>query len=258
MSVQTLADALWEAEVSRVPIDALSDTDPTLTITDAYAIQSVNTERRRAAGGVIRGRKIGLTSLPMQRLLGVDEPDYGVIFDDMILDEDQPVDATTLLQPKVEGEIAFVLAKDLVGPNVTVSDVLLATAGLLPALEIVDSRVRDWKIKLVDTVADNASSARLVVGGRLTPIEGVDLRLVGMAFYKNGVLTGTGAGAAALGNPARCVAWLANKLAAFGGYLAAGDVVLSGAMHTAVDVRAGDHVQARFAHLGSVHARFTD
>jgi 2-keto-4-pentenoate hydratase len=203
------------------------------------------------------GRKIGLTSLPMQRLLGVSEPDFGVLLDDMVVEDGDEIPLDSLLQPRVEAELAFVMASDLAGPGVTTARALTAVAGVLPAIEVVDSRVADWRIKLADTVADNASSGLLVVGGALLPADRIDLRLIGVVVSRNGELIDTGAGAAALGNPARCVAWLANKLGSLGAGLRAGDVVLPGAVHKMVPVRPGDVFRAEFSRLGAVTARFS-
>jgi 2-keto-4-pentenoate hydratase len=161
-----------------------------------------------------------------------------------------------LLQPRIEAELAFVMAQDLVGPGVTAARALTAIAGALPAVEIVDSRVANWQIKLVDTVADNASSGLIVVGGNLRKVTDIDLRLVGVVVTRHGELVDTGAGAAVLGNPVRCVAWLANKLASFGASLHAGDIVLPGAVHRMITVAPGDVFRAEFAHLGTVTARF--
>jgi 2-keto-4-pentenoate hydratase len=257
-SIGELADRLWQAEVDRAPIEPITDRHPSLTVEDAYAIQTLNIERRVAAGRVVRGRKVGLTSHAMQQLLGVTEPDFGVLLDDMFVEDGAEIDRQALLQPRVEAEIAFGMARDLAGPGVTTTDALTATAGVLPAMEIVDSRIAEWRIQLVDTVADNASSGRLVVGGRLTPVTAVDLRLVGMMFYRNGMPIDSGAGAATLGNPAACVAWLANKLGELGSGLRAGDIVLPGALHRMVPVRPRDVFRAEFAHLGDVTVRFTD
>jgi 2-keto-4-pentenoate hydratase len=163
-----------------------------------------------------------------------------------------------LIQPRIEAELAFVLDRDLEGPGVTTAKALSAIAGVLPALEIVDSRVADWRIKLIDTVADNASCGLLTVGGSMTPITEVDVRLIGMALSRNGEVIDTGAGAAALGNPARCVAWLANKFATFGASLSAGDVILPGAVHRMVPVQRGDVFRAEFAHIGAVTAVFSN
>lgn len=252
-----LADELWLADQKAAPIQALTERFPGLVIEDAYAIQSHNTDRRVNAGALIIGRKVGLTSKPMQNLLGVDEPDYGVLFDDMVVEDGDTIALSSLVQPRVEAEMAFLMERDLVGPGVTTAKALAAIAGVLPSIEVVDSRVADWKIKLVDTVADNASSGLFVLGGRLTPVAGLDLPLIGVAVSRNGEVIDTGAGAAALGNPARCVAWLANKLATFGAGLRAGDIVLPGAVHKMVDVAPGDVFRADFAGLGSVTARFS-
>jgi 2-keto-4-pentenoate hydratase len=254
---QELADELWEADRSAKPVAALTDRHPDLVIEDAYAIQTINIERRVAAGQRVIGRKVGLTSLPMQQMLGVDEPDFGVLTDAMHVEDGDLIDLATLVQPRVEAELAFVMERDLAGPGVTTAVALGAIAGALPAVEIVDSRVADWKIKLVDTVADNASSGLIVLGGRMRPVAELDLRLLGVVVSRGGEMIDTGAGAAALGNPARCVAWLANKLGAFGEGLRAGDVVLPGAVHKMVPVAPGDVFRAEFAHLGAVTVRFS-
>lgn len=255
--IEQLASELWEADQTTVPIEPLTDRHPDLQIEDAYAIQSVNITRRISAGAHIRGRKVGLTSEPMQRLLGVDEPDYGVILDDMLIEDGDAIPRSRLIQPRIEAEMAFVMERDLAGPGVSAATALTAIAGVLPAVEIVDSRVADWRIKLIDTVADNASSGLLVLGGTLHRVTDIDLRLLGVVVTRAGKLLDTGAGAAALGNPARCVAWLANKLATFGDSLRAGDVVLPGAVHKMVPVNPGDVFRAEFAHLGAVTVRFT-
>jgi 2-oxopent-4-enoate hydratase len=251
-----LADELWGAQETAQPVAPLTERHSDLDVTDAYAIQNLNVQRRVAGGGHIVGRKVGLTSRPMQQLLGVDEPDFGVLLDDMFVEEGDEIAVESLVQPRVEAEMAFVMGRDLVGPGVTTTTALAAIAGVVPAIEIVDSRIADWRIQLVDTVADNASSGKVVVGGRLTPVAELDLRLVGLLFYRNGVPIASGAGAAALGNPARCVAWLANKLGTFGTSLRRDDVVLPGALHRMVPVRRGDVFRAEFAHIGTVSVRF--
>src|SRR5580704_3097836 len=237
--VAEVADQLWQAEISRSPISPITEAHPELDVADAYAIQSRNIERRIGNGRVIRGRKVGLTAKPMQDLFGVREPDFGVLLDDMFVEDGDEIALEDLLQPRVEAEMAFLIGRDLAGPGVTTSNALAAIAGVLPSIEIVDSRITDWKIALIDTVADNASSARLVVGGKLTPV------------------TDSGAGAAALGNPARCVAWLANKLATFGASLKRDDIVIPGALHRMVAVQPGDVFRAEFAYLGAVTTRFS-
>lgn len=252
------ADALREAESRRAPLAPLSAADATLDIAAAYRIQRLNVEARVGEGAVVRGHKVGLTSRPMQELLGVTEPDFGTLLDTMFIEEGDPVPLDELIQPKVEAEIAWVLDRDLGGPGVTTAMAARAVAGALPALEVIDSRVADWEIHLVDTVADNASSGRVVLGGRITPLDGLDSRLLGMVVSRGGKVVATAAGAAVLGNPLRCVAWLANALGAMGVSLAAGDVVLSGALHAAFEVGEGDVVRADIGRLGSVSARFAN
>lgn len=253
---QQMAAALADAEATRVAIPPLTQSDPALSIEDAYAIQGFNTARRIAAGERVVGRKVGLTSAAMQRQLGVDRPDYGVLLSDMMVADGDAIDVGELLQPKVESEIAFVLKRDLAGPGVDVSSALRSVEGVLPAIEVIDSRIADWKIGLVDTIADNASSARCVLGGRMLPPTAFDLRLCGTVLSVDGRAVATGAGAAVLGNPARCLAWLANTLGAYGEGLCEGDVVLAGALHAAVTVEPGASVVAEFAHLGAVSVRF--
>lgn len=254
---QRLADHLAQAEVKRKGVEPLTELVDSLSIQEAYEVQLVTIGRKLELGKKIVGKKIGLTSLAMQQLLGVDQPDYGHLLDDMVVENGNKITFDRVLQPKVEGEIAFVLKKDLVGPNVTEDDVLDATDYVLPALEIVDSRVADWKIKLQDTIADNASSGLYVLGGKPIPVDQIDLPQVGMVLYKNGEIINSGIGAAALGNPATCVAWLANKLSEFGITLKAGEVILSGALSAAISAEPGDFFQARFAHLGEVNVKFT-
>ncbi|MEC1638856.1 2-keto-4-pentenoate hydratase [Schinkia azotoformans] len=260
LTTQTIqfADQLREAEVTGVGIAPLTSVNPDLTPVEAYHIQLENIQRKLDAGQKVVGKKIGLTSLAMQKLLGVDEPDYGHLLDSMVVENGGTVSMSQILQPRVEGEIAFILKKDLIGPNVTTLDVLQATKYIVPALEIVGSRVKDWKIKLPDTIADNASSGLYVLGGKPTRIEDVNLELLGMVLTKNGQLVNTGVGAAALGNPATCVAWLANKLSQFDIPLRAGEVILSGALSAMVVAEPGDTFTARFAHLGQVTVNFEE
>ena len=251
-----LAARLRQAAADGRPIAPLTDTAPGLTVQDAYAIQRDNIAVALKSGRRVVGHKIGLTSVAMQTMLGVDEPDFGVLLDDMAVEEDEGCALDDLIAPRVEAEIAFLLGRDLAGPGVTAVTAAGAVAGAMPALEVIDSRVADWKITIADTVADNASSGRFVVGPVLTAIDGLDLRLLGMVLERNGDLVATAAGAAVLGSPLRCLAWLANKLAEFDEELKAGDIVLSGALHGAVNIAAGDVFRAEFAHLGSVTGRF--
>jgi 2-keto-4-pentenoate hydratase len=254
--VNQFAKELREAEETKLGIAPPTSVKPDLTIKDAYAIQLENIYRKLEQGQKVVGKKIGLTSLAMQNLLGVNEPDYGHLLNSMVIENGGSVPMDKVMQPKVEGEIAFILKKELRGPNVTTLDVLQATEYIVPALEIVDSRVQDWKIKLADTVADNASSGFFVLGGKPMKIDEVDMKLVGMVLTKNGEIVNTGVGAAALGNPASCVAWLANKLSEFDIPLRQGEVVLSGALSAAAEAKAGDVFTARFAHLGQVSVCF--
>jgi 2-keto-4-pentenoate hydratase len=250
------ADRLAEAEASRIGIKPLTVENSELTVEEAYQIQLANIQRKLKQGKRVVGKKIGLTSLAMQRLLGVDEPDYGHLLDSMAVENGSRISHAHVLQPKVEGEIAFILKDDLKGPNVTSLDVIKATEYIVPALEIVDSRIKDWKIKLPDTVADNASSGYYVLGGKPARLQDVNLELMGMVLYKNGEIVNTGVGAAALGNPIHCVAWLANRLSDFGISLKKGEVILSGALSAAVEADEGDSFTARFAHLGQVSVHF--
>ncbi|MEW5911035.1 MAG: fumarylacetoacetate hydrolase family protein [Thermodesulfobacteriota bacterium] len=250
------ADSLLKAADKGAPIAPLSDTYAGITVDEAYQIQLLNVEHWLSQGRKVVGKKIGLTSPAMQEMFKVAEPDYGHLLDDMLVYQGQGVGCAKLLQPRIEGEIAFILKRDLEGPGVTPTDVLRATEGVAAALEIVDSRIKDWKIKIQDTVADNASSAALVVGSRLVSPQKIDLRHVGFVLNKNGRLATTGAGAAVLGSPAQSVAWLANKLGEYGIPLKAGEIVLSGAAAAAVPVQAGDSIHLYVDRLGEVGCFF--
>ncbi|MGI9862766.1 fumarylacetoacetate hydrolase family protein [Moorella naiadis] len=256
MDYQAIAAELLAAEASCRPIEPLTTTYPDLTVEDAYRIQLAGIELKKARGSKVIGKKIGLTSKAMQQLLGVNEPDYGHLLDNMLLLEGEPCRREELLLPRVEGELAFILKDTLKGPGVTIADVFRATEGIMQAFEIVDSRIRDWKIKLPDTIADNASSARLVLGSRMVPIKDLDLRLIGMVLEKNGEVASTGAGAAVWGHPAAAVAWLANKLATFDIALEAGEIILSGAVTAAENAGAGDVFTVSFYGLGSLNLKF--
>jgi len=253
---QQLAESLFLAEQSRLAVAPITEELTNFSIEDAYAVQMHGIEARMGKTNRVVGKKIGLTSIAMQNLLGVFEPDYGHLLSDMEVVDGGTIRLKGLMQPKVEAEIAFLLKKDLVGPGVSTSDVIRATEAVVPSLEIVDSRVRDWRIKIQDTVADNASSARFVLGGRLTRVENLDLSLIGMVFKKNGEVISTAAGAAVLGHPAAAVAWLANKLGEYGITLKAGEVVLSGAFTAAVVPASGDYFEGCFDRLGIVCVRF--
>lgn len=253
--MKEIAARLERAERDRVAIDP-PGAAAKLTVADAYRIQLMNVERRLAAGCRIVGSKVGLTSVAMQKMMGVDEPDFGHLFDDMILQSGDECAVGALLIPRVEPEIAFVLSRELCGPGVTRADVLAAAEYVTPALEIIDTRIRDWKITLADTIADNASSGRVVLGSEKSPPTKYDLASIAMKLEKNGALIEEGVGSAVLGHPAEPVAWLANKFAEFGQSLAAGSIVIPGALCRAVSVATGDAITASFGALGSVSVRF--
>lgn len=250
------ADRLLAAYNTRNAIAPLVDTYPGLDLEDAYAIQLRQLEQQLAAGRRLVGRKVGLTAAVMQRALGVDQPDYGHLLDDMILSEYVPIPIDRYLQPRIEPEIAFVLGADLTGPGVSVAEALAAVEFVLPALELIDSRIRDWKISLLDTIADNASSGGVILGGHPTPVGLHDIRLLGCVVRRNGAIVATGAGGAALGSPILALVWLANVLGEYGVALSAGQVILPGSCTSAVAVTTGDVISATFAELGSVTAVF--
>ena len=254
--IEQLGDELYGALTACQVLDPLSSRHPDITIEDAYAIQQRLIARRLGAGERVVGKKIGVTSQAVMNMLGVFQPDFGILLDGMVYNEGQPIEARTLIQPKAEGEIAFVLKKDLMGPGVTAADVMAATEGVMACFEIVDSRIRDWKIQIQDTVADNASCGVFVLGDRLVDPRDVDLATCGMVLEKNGEIVATGAGAAALGHPANAVAWLANTLGRLGMGLKAGEVVLSGSLGIMVPVQAGDSLRVTIGGIGGCSVRF--
>ncbi|MFJ5780017.1 2-keto-4-pentenoate hydratase [Streptomyces sp. NPDC093094] len=250
------AQLLREAERRRAPVEPLTTTWPDLDLADAYAVQQDNVARRLAAGSTVIGHKVGLTSAPMRELLGVHEPDFGHLLDDMVHRDGGTVRAARFCAARVEPEICFRLARPLRGPGVTMDDVLTAVESVAPALEIVDSRIRDWRITLADTVADNASSAGLVCGSWTPMAYAPDLAAVDVDLLVDGSPVATGSSKEVLGHPAAAVAWLANTLAAYGKGLDPGHVILSGAMTTAPSIGAGQKAEARFGSLGSVSVSF--
>ncbi|MDR7303891.1 2-keto-4-pentenoate hydratase [Haloactinomyces albus] len=250
------ADRLWAAECDRTPIDPLTASLPDIDVADAYDIQLINIRRRREAGARVYGHKVGLSSPVMQQMMGVDEPDYGHLVDGMVCREGVPIPAARYCHPRIEVEVGYVLGADLPGRGCTEADVLAATEYLVPAIELIDSRIRDWRIALADTIADNASSAGVVLGaGRVKPgeIEPADIDAV---LYRDGTEVVRGNTSAVLDNPTTAVAWLARKVASFGVKLQAGHVILPGSCTRAVDVRPGAIFRAEFAELGHVTARF--
>jgi 2-keto-4-pentenoate hydratase len=253
LPVDELARSLHQARRDRVPVPPLTQARPELTAAEAYAVQHRLVELLQADGeGDIVGYKLGLTSRPMQEQLGIDQPDYGPVLAAGVHPDGVQVDLDRLIQPKVEAEIAIVLGAPLSGPNCTALDVRLAAAGAVAAVEIIDSRVADWRIKLADTIADLASSAQIALSSRLVPLDQLDPRLVGVVLTRNGELVATGAGAAALGDPLHAVAWLANTLHPLGVTLQAGHVVMTGALHASVPLAEGDVFRAEFDVLGPV------
>ncbi len=252
--LKELASALRQAEKTCVPIGPVSKLAD-LTIPDAYAIQLMNINDKLAEGQRITGKKIGLTSLAMQNLLGVNQPDFGHLLDSMAV-KNNTIEIKTMVQPKVEGEIVFVLKKDLQGPGITVEDVLDATDYVAAAIEIVDSRVADWKINIIDTVSDNASSGMYVYSDKHVDPRTIDLKAVTMDLLRNGEKINSGKGTDVLGDPANCVAMLANQLAEFDVTLKAGEVILAGALSAMKAVEAGDVWTASFSELGECSVKF--
>lgn len=254
--IHELGDQLYGAQMSRTPVDPLTTRYTDISIEDAYRIQQVMVERRLMAGEKIVGKKIGVTSKAVMNMLGVHQPDFGHMLDGMIFGDGDTIQINTLIQPKAEGEIAFVLKKDLIGPGISASDVLAATEGVMACFEIVDSRIRDWKIKIQDTVADNASCGVFVLGDRMVDAREVDLRNCGMVLEKSGEIVVTGAGAATMGSPVNAVVWLANTLGRLGIPLKAGEIILSGALGAMVPVQAGDNLRVTIGGIGTCAVRF--
>ncbi len=252
------ARALYDARRTRVPIPPFTDNDPSLGMADGYAIQRELIELLLADGDRIVGHKVGLTSKPMQKMVGVDSPDYGPVLASTIYRDGDTIPAGRFIAPKIEAEIVFVIGERLEGPGVTVTQAHAAIAGAVAAMEIVDSRIADWRIKLADTVADLASNGAMATSSRIVPITDIDTRLIGMTLTRNGELIDTGAGAAALGDPVAVVAWLANVLGGDGVALEPGHLIMTGALHAAVPMTPGDVFRAEFDRLGPITVRVGD
>jgi len=250
--VVTCADRLAQAELQRRPTEPLTRQFPQLTLMDAYLIQQANVSRRTRQGERVVGHKVGLTAKAMQELFGVREPDYGHLLDTMILDADEPLDLSELIDPQIEIEPAFVLCRRLAGPGVTVEDVLAATDYLSVCFEVIDSRIADWQIKLQDTVADNGSSARVVLGSQKAPPRRLALDNLATVLELDGRVIETGNTGAILGHPANGVAWLANTLSQFGVALEAGELVLPGTSTRSCRIAGHRNVKGRIAGLGEV------
>lgn len=254
--VQALAARIRGAYESGRPIAPIRDEIPAGDVATAYAIQEANTAYWKKAGRRIVGRKIGLTAKAVQKQLGVDQPDYGMLYADMMMMDGEEVAAGRVLQPKVEAEVALVLERALTAPDLTMPELIGAVAYALPAIEIVGSRIADWNIRITDTIADNASSGLFVLGNEPRRLEGLDLRLAGMVMERRGDQISLGAGIACLGNPLNAALWLARTMAANGAPLQAGDVLMTGALGPMAAVAPGDVVDVRIGGLGSVRAVF--
>jgi 2-oxopent-4-enoate/cis-2-oxohex-4-enoate hydratase len=255
-TIQALGDGLYEALVTRQPIAPLTASHPEMSIEDAYHVQQRMIARRLDQGERIIGKKIGVTSKAVMNMLGVHQPDFGYLTDGMVYNEGESIEMAGLIQPKAEGEIAFLLKKDLQGPGVTAADVLAATEGVMACFEIVDSRIQNWQIKIQDTVSDNASCGVFVLGDQLVDVADLDLALCGMVLEKNGEIVVTGAGAATMAHPVNAMVWLANTLGQLGIALKAGDIVLSGAMGAMVPVVKGDNLRLTIGGIGGCSVRF--
>ena len=255
--ITQLGDELYAALTAGKTVSPLTSRGFDITIEDAYHIQQRMLARRIEKGEKVVGKKIGVTSTAVMNMLGVHQPDFGYLLDSMVYNEGESVEMDSLIQPKAEGEIAFLLKKDLQGPGVTAADVLAATEGVMACFEIVDSRIQDWKIRIQDTVADNASCGVFVLGDQLVDIANLDLALAGMVLEKNGEIVVTGAGAATMAHPVNAMVWLANMLGTLGIALKAGDIVLSGAMGAMVPVVKGDNLRMTIGGIGGCSVRFT-
>ncbi|MEV6064000.1 2-keto-4-pentenoate hydratase [Nocardia asteroides] len=252
-----LADELARAEDERVAVSPLVDRYPDIDVVDAYEIQLLNIQRRLKSGAEVVGHKVGLSSKAMQQMMGVDEPDYGHLLAEMEVFEDIPVDTSKYLLPRVEVEVGFVLGADLPGEDCTEADVLAATVAYAPSIELIDSRIKDWKIGLADTISDNASSAGFVLGKERVAPADIDIKAIDAVLTRNGEVIAEGRSDAVLGDPVIAVAWLARKVATFGVRLRKGDIVLPGSCTRAIDARPGDEFHAEFSGLGSVRLRFS-
>ena len=256
--IKAFGDELYQALRERRMVEPLTDREPDMAIEDAYHVSLRLLDRRLEDGEKIIGKKIGVTSKAVQNMLNVHQPDFGYLTDHMDYGNGEEIPVSEeMIQPRAEGEIAFILKKDLEGPGVTSADVIAATEAVMPCFEIVDSRVRDWNIRIQDTIADNASCGAFVLGDRAVDPRALELATVGMVVEKNGEIISTGAGAAALGSPVNCVTWLANTLGRFGIPLKAGEVILSGSLVPLEPVQAGDFMHVEIGGIGAASVRFT-
>lgn len=248
------AEHLLGAYRTREFVAPIIERFPKATIQDAYFIQQLQVENWVAAGDPIRGHKVGLVSAAMQKQAGVTQPDYGHLMQSFFHLEHERIPRAAFMQPRVEPEVAFVLNRKLEGPGVTVADAVRAIDFVLPSLEIIDSRITDWKLSIVDTIADNASSGGVVLGSTPVSLDAVDLRLSGCVLYRNGEVAATGTGGAVLGSPINSLVWLANTFGRLGVALEAGEIILPGSMTRAQTMHPGDTFAARFGGIGTVTA----
>lgn len=256
-AILAAAERIRIAHETNQPTPPARDQLPAGDVAAAYAVQKVNTDHWLDARRRLVGRKIGLTSKVVQEQLGVDSPDFGMLFADMALADGEEVALGRVMQPKVEAEVALVLERDLAMPEPTLTELISAVAYAVPAIEIVGSRIANWDIKLVNTIADNASSGLFVLGATPVRLEGLELRLAGMVMERRGDQVSVGAGAACLGNPLNAALWLARTMVRVGAPLRAGDVVMTGALGPMVTVAPGDVIDVRISGLGSVRTAFS-
>ncbi|MDN6132527.1 MAG: 2-oxo-hepta-3-ene-1,7-dioate hydratase [Brevibacterium sp.] len=255
-TIAAIADDLAQAEKNRSKISLLTAQYPDMTVEDAYAVQNEWRRRGEASGRRLIGHKIGLTSKPMQQATGISEPDYGAIFADQVYDTGSVIDHSQYSGVRVEVELAFVLKDELRGPDISLIDVLRATEYVVPALEVLSSRIEMEGRTIVDTISDNAALGAMVLGGRPMAVDAVDLRRVGALLYRNESIEDSGLAAAVLDHPARGIVWLANKLAEHGDVLKAGETVLAGSFTRPMWVSPGDTVHADYGDLGVITCRF--
>lgn len=255
-TINDLSNQLHLAWENASPIPPITELVPNITVEEAYQVQLGMIGKRIAAGESVVGKKIGLTAKVVMKMFGVDQPDFGHLMSGMEFKESQNLPFEKFCQPKGEGEIAFLLKKDLSGPGITRDHVIQATECVMPAFEIVDSRINNWDIKIQDTVADNASAGAFVIGSTRKSLDGIDLATCGMVLKKNGEIIGTGAGAATLDHPLNAVAWLANTLGSLGITLKAGEIILSGSLSIMFPIESGDRLEMEIGGIGKTTCQF--
>lgn len=256
VNTKEFATMLLNAEEHKKAIEPLTQLQPDISLNQAYETQLAYVEMKKQAGHKVIGKKIGATSIGIQTMFNVNQPDYGHLFDYMIYQSGDVIDIENLIQPKIESELAFILKEDIRGPHITSLDVISAIDYIVPAFEIIDSRIVDWQIKFEDTVSDNGSSALVVLGTQKISIYDIDLTTIGLNTYCNGEIVEMGTGSNVLGNPINAAVWLASALQKFDVPLLAGEIILTGAFTSALDIRKGDHFEASFGNIGSIEVNF--